>query len=36
VLIIPIATKGRVHALVTRNDFFQALFERLTSGGASS
>jgi len=29
VLIIPIATAGRVHAVVTRNDFFRALFERL-------
>jgi CBS domain-containing protein len=28
VLIIPIATAGRVHAIVTRNDFFRALFER--------
>jgi CBS domain-containing protein len=28
VLIIPIATNGRVHALVTRNDFFRALVER--------
>jgi CBS domain-containing protein len=29
VLIIPIATQGRVHALVTRHDFFRALVERL-------
>ena len=29
VLIIPIATAGRVHAVVTRNDFFRALTERL-------
>jgi predicted transcriptional regulator len=29
VLVIPIATKGRVHAVVTRNDFFRALYERL-------
>lgn len=29
VLIIPIATKGRIHALVTRNDFFRALAQRL-------
>lgn len=29
VLIIPIATEGRVHALVTRNDFFRALTKRL-------
>jgi CBS domain-containing protein len=28
VLIIPIATKGRVHALVTRSDFFRHLVER--------
>ena len=25
VLIIPVATKGKVHAVVTRNDFFKAL-----------
>jgi CBS domain-containing protein len=29
VLIVPIATDGRVHAVVTRNDFFRALAERL-------
>jgi CBS domain-containing protein len=29
VLVIPIATEGRVHAVVTRNDFFSALVERL-------
>ncbi|HYU61947.1 MAG TPA: CBS domain-containing protein [Solirubrobacterales bacterium] len=29
VLIIPIATQGRVHAVVTRNDFFRALAEKL-------
>jgi CBS domain-containing protein len=28
VLIIPIATEGRVHALVTRHDFFRALVDR--------
>ena len=28
VLIIPVATKGRVHALVTRHDFFQTLVAR--------
>jgi CBS domain-containing protein len=28
VLIIPIATEGRVHAVVTRHDFFQALVKR--------
>ena len=29
VLVIPIATRGRVHAVVTRNDFFRALAQRL-------
>jgi predicted transcriptional regulator len=29
VLIIPIATDGKVHAVVTRNDFFRALVERV-------
>ena len=29
VLIIPIATAGKVHAVVTRNDFFQGLFGKL-------
>jgi len=29
VLVIPIATEGRVHAVVTRNDFFRALTNRL-------
>lgn len=29
VLIVPVATNGRVHAVVTRNDFFQALLDRL-------
>jgi CBS domain-containing protein len=28
VLVIPIATKGRVHAIVTRSDFFRHLVER--------
>lgn len=28
VLIVPIATDGRVHAVVTRQDFFRALVER--------
>jgi CBS domain-containing protein len=32
VLVIPIATGGRVHAVVTRNEFFRALFERLATG----
>jgi predicted transcriptional regulator len=35
VLVIPIATGGRVHAVVTRNEFFQALFERLAGGGTA-
>jgi hypothetical protein len=29
VLVIPIATEGRVHAVVTRNDFFRALAQKL-------
>jgi CBS domain-containing protein len=29
VLVIPIATGGRVHAIVTRNDFFRALAAKL-------
>ena len=29
VLIVPIATGGKVHAVVTRNDFFRALAEKL-------
>ena|SRR5919106_6214973 len=29
VLIVPIATEGKVHAVVTRNDFFRALAEKL-------
>jgi CBS domain-containing protein len=29
VLIIPIATEGKVHALVTRNDFFRELAQRV-------
>lgn len=29
VLIIPIATQGTVHAIVTRNDFFRAMAERI-------
>jgi CBS domain-containing protein len=31
VLVIPIATEGRVHALVTRHDFFQNLVARFAS-----
>jgi CBS domain-containing protein len=33
VLIVPIATRGRVHAVVTRGDFFRALAERLIGLG---
>jgi CBS domain-containing protein len=29
VLIVPIATEGKVHAVVTRNDFFKGLAEKL-------
>jgi CBS domain-containing protein len=36
VLIIPIATKGKVHALVTRNDFFRALARRLEAKSSGS
>ena len=28
VLVIPVATEGRVHAVVTRHDFFQTLVGR--------
>jgi CBS domain-containing protein len=31
VLVIPIATRGRVHAVVTRNDFFRALVAKLAA-----
>jgi len=31
VLIIPIATSGRIHALVTRHDFFQTLVRRFAT-----
>ena len=31
VLVIPIATQGRIHGVVTRNDFFRALAEKLAS-----
>ena len=34
VLIIPVASDGKVHAVVTRNDFFKALAERLGVGQA--
>jgi CBS domain-containing protein len=33
VLVIPIATGGRVHAVVTRSDFFRQLVERFISSG---
>ena len=29
VMVVPVATNGHVHAVVTRNDFFRALNERL-------
>lgn len=32
VLIVPVATNGRVHAVVTRNDFFKALAAKLGTG----
>jgi CBS domain-containing protein len=35
VLIVPIATEGRVHAIVTRNDFFRGLVDKLTHDGAA-
>ena len=35
VLIIPIATDGRVHAVVTRNDFFRALVGKLEDASSS-
>jgi CBS domain-containing protein len=36
VLIIPIATQGRVHAVVTRNQFFQSLLAKLEASGEHS
>ena len=33
VLVIPVATGDRVHAVVTRSDFFRALAERLLEAG---
>ena len=36
VLIIPIATDGRVHAVVTRNDFFDALVGRFIKRASGS
>jgi len=35
VLVIPIATKGKVHAVVTRADYFAALAERFTAQAQS-
>jgi len=35
VLVIPIATKGKVHAVVTRADYFAALAERFTAQARS-
>src|SRR5918995_2481316 len=32
VLIVPIATKGKVHAVVTRNNFFRVLADKLGQG----
>jgi CBS domain-containing protein len=36
VLIIPVATEGRVHAVVTRHDFFQTLVSRFIDKVAES
>lgn len=36
VLIIPIASRGRVHAVVTRSDFFRALYERFANHGGGA
>jgi CBS domain-containing protein len=36
VLVIPIATKGRVHAVVTRGDFFRQLVERFVATDSRS
>ncbi|HEX6117641.1 MAG TPA: CBS domain-containing protein [Solirubrobacterales bacterium] len=36
VLVIPIATEGRVHAIVTRQDFFHALVARFVSRASGS
>ena len=33
VLIVPIATEGRVHAVITRNDFFRSLVAKLEQLG---
>ena len=29
VMVVPIATEGHVHAVVTRSEFFQALYDRV-------
>lgn len=31
VMVVPIATEGRVHAVVTRSEFFHALYERIAN-----
>lgn len=36
VLVIPIATRGRVHAVITRSDFFRTLVAKLTEAAAAS
>jgi CBS domain-containing protein len=36
VLIVPIASQGRVHAVATRADFFRALVQRLLAGNGPS
>lgn len=36
VLVIPIATSGRIHAVVTRQDFFHALVKRFVSRAEDS
>jgi CBS domain-containing protein len=36
VLIVPIATEGRIHAVVTRNDFFRALVEKLVASASAA
>jgi predicted transcriptional regulator len=36
VLVIPIATSGRIHAVITRQDFFQELVKRFVSRAIDS
>jgi CBS domain-containing protein len=36
VLIVPVATRGRVHAVITRNDFFRSLVERFADAAAGA